>query len=176
MTAFGDIEGHFRRPALIFLVVTLVLQVADLIVTISPITPTSTMWRFNALGSAASMIGNVLLLIVLTFAVSLLFRARAGIALVSVLAGIVAVGCFVGAGVFILDTLQLQGKVEPQVAKGFVLASAQALWRLLINGLVAVFFTISSCRAWRARAREARRESASDDRLVIRSSSGAGAS
>ena len=176
MTAFGDIEGHFRRPAFVFLAVTLVLQVADLIVTISPITPTSTMWRFNALGSASSMIGNVLLLILLMFAVSLLFRARAGIALVSVLAGIVAVCCFVGAGLFILDTLQLQGKVEPQVADGFVLVSAQALWRFLVNGLIAVFFTTSSFGAWRARVREARREPASDDRLVIRSSSGAGAS
>ena len=176
MAVFGDIGGNFRRPALVFLVVTLVLQVADLIVTISPITPTRIMWRFNALGSASSMIGNVLLLILLIFAVSLLFRAHAGLALVAVLAGIVAVCCFAGAGVFILDTLQLQGKVEPQVAKGFVLASAQALWRFLVNGLIAVFFTTSSFSAWRARVREARREPASDDRLVMRSSSGAGGS
>ena len=172
MTLSGDLGGYLRRPALVFLVVTLILQFADLIVTISPILPTRIMWRYNALGSASSMMGNVLLLILLLFAVSLLFRMNAGLALVALVAGIVALICFLGAGVFILDTLQLRGKVEPQVAKGFVLASAQALWRFVINGVIAGLFATSSLRAWRAGAREVQRDTPGDDRLVRRSSLG----
>ena len=173
MTVLDDVGRHLRWPAFVFLVVTVALQVADLIVTISPITPTNIMWRFNALGSAASMIGNVMLLILLLFFVSLLVRANSGLALVALLAGIVALCCFLGAGFFILDSIQLRGKVEPQVAKGFVIASAQALWRFLVYGLIAVLFATSSFTAWRARRRESRRVATSDDRLIMRASSGA---
>ena len=171
MAEYRDIEGYLRRPALVFFSVTLVLQFADLLATISPFAPARLMWRFNALGSTASSIGNFLLILLLLFAVSILFRATAGLALVALVAGIVALVCFVGAGIFMLDTLQLQGKVDPQVAKGFVLASSQALWRLLVNGLIAVLFTTSSSRAWRAAVRESRRDPAGDDRLVMRAPS-----
>ena len=80
--ASRDLLRPLRVPAYSFLAVTIVLQVADFVLGVMPIRPLAVIWRFGAIGSASNIVGNVLLLLLLTYGLALALGDRRVVVLV----------------------------------------------------------------------------------------------
>ena len=137
---------RLRVPAYSFLGVTLVFQLFDYVVAQLPLRFDSVLWRFTALGSAANAIGNVLLLLLLIYALSLVTGDRIVITLVGVTCTFAALFLLAGGGVFTLDGLQIRAAMDRGARNNFDLATWQALVKLAVEGVIAALFAFSAFR------------------------------
>jgi hypothetical protein len=168
-TAIRDLLRPLRVPAYTFLVITVMLQVADFMLSSMPIRPLAVIWRFGALGSASNIVGNILLLTLLFYGLALALGDRRVVVGVAIFSALVAIVLFLSAGSFTLDALQLRAKIEAKATRQFDLASGEALFKFIIEGIVATLFAVSAFQAWRAANRELQRgDRTNDEMLVIR--------
>lgn len=164
-----ELVRRLRTPAYSFLAVTLLFQIFDYVSGQLPLQFGAVVWRFAALGSASNTIGNVLLLLLLVFALSLMVNDRPIMLLVGILSLLIAVFLLGGAAVFTLDGLQVRSSVEPASLAKFDLATGQALVKLCVEGIVALIFAVSAFRARVAAKRNAARGARpADTPLIVR--------
>jgi hypothetical protein len=161
-----DFLRRLRVPAYTFLGFTLIFQVADYALGLVPYQFDMITWRFAALGTCANIIGNVLLLILLIYVVTMVNGDRIGMLIVGVISLLSAVILAGGAGIFVLDAVQLRSKVEPTGLQSFDVLSAQAMVKLFIEALVAALFALSALRSFVIFKRDTIRDERSSDMLV----------
>ena len=142
-----DLARRLRGPAYTFLVATLFFQCFDYAASQRPLQLGSAVWRFAAVGTAANIVGNVLLLLLLVLALALCFSDRPALILVGSLSTLLAIALLSGTVFFALDMLQLRGQVTANAIGNFDIASGQALVRLFIEGLIAGLFAGTAFRA-----------------------------
>ena len=146
-TASKDVVRRLRYPAYSFLTVTLLFQIFDYVGgQLSP-QPSSVVWRFAAIGTLSNNAGNVLLIILLIYALALFAADRAALLFVGVTSALIAVVLLSGTVIFGLDMLELRGKVAADALEKFDLASGQALVKLSVEGCIAALFAASAFRA-----------------------------
>jgi hypothetical protein len=167
-TLSRDLPRQVRTPAYVFLWVMLLLQGLELAVGVMPLQPGSVVWRFTTAGSFVANAGNMILLIMLLYWLGLTFTDRFVIAAVGVVTGVLALLLFAGAASFVLDALQLRGKVDPSGMRKFNVASAQVLLKFLLDGVVSLLFAVSSFRSFYAASRELARDKANEVVFVTR--------
>ncbi|MEP7001468.1 MAG: hypothetical protein ABI969_13370 [bacterium] len=157
---------RLRLPAYAFLGSTLVFQIADFVLGLVPFQFELITWRFASLGTCANIVGNVLLLILLIYAMSLMSADRPAMLIVGVLSLLSAVFLLGATGVFALDAIQLRSKVEPTGLQVFDFGTSQAVVKLFIEGILSALFAFSALRSMVINQRETAREERSSDVLV----------
>lgn len=167
ITVNRDLVRRLRAPAYAFLLVTVVFQVFDYVAGLLPLQFNSVVWRFAALGAATNIVGNILLLVLLVYALSLMAGDRPVILFVGIVSVLIAVLLLGGAGIFALDALQLRTRAEPRALPKFDLASGQALVKMLVEGIVALLFAVSAFRALIAASRDALRDDRSSETPIV---------
>lgn len=166
-TASRDILRRLRTPAYLFLIVTLLFQSVDFVMGVAPFRFESVVWRFSTAGGAANGSGNFLLLILLVYAVALVFGDTRALWFAGAVSAVIAVALLVGTGSFVLDALQLRARVDPAGVRKFDVATAQALAKLVVETGVATLFAISAFRAASAAKRESERDDRSFDSPIV---------
>jgi hypothetical protein len=167
-TTSRDFLRPLRTPAYAFLGATLLFQFADFALSALPFTPGSPVWRFAMVGSFVNNIGNVLLLVALLYGLALYFGSRAVVIIVGLIALLCALMSLGGGAAFVLDALQLRGKVDPQNLRKFDIQAAEVLLKSVIEGIVSMLFVVSAFRGYSATTRELQRDTSNDGLFMAR--------
>ncbi len=142
-----DSLRRLRGPAYLFLAVTFAFQLIDFLLGLLPTQLGSAAWRFAALGLGANMVGNLLLVLLLAYAVALWSNDRTVLVLIGVVAALTALTLLGSLAIFGLDAIQLRPAIAAKAKQGFDRASAMAAVKLLVDAAIAAVFAISSLRA-----------------------------
>jgi len=142
-----DSIRRLRAPAYLFLAVTFVFQVADLLVGLLPPQLGAAAWRFASIGLGANMVGNLLLVLLLAYALALWSNDRGVLATISVIAGLAALTLVACLATFALDAIQLRPAITAKAKQGFDRAAVMATVKLFVDAVIAAIFAISSLRA-----------------------------
>ena len=137
---------RLRVPGYLILGIAMVLPLLDLLVSVMPLRPTTVVWRFGAVGLLSSAIGAPLLILFFIFVLAYLAGDRKVVVLCAVLAALIALTMIAGAGTFALDSLQMKRRVQEAAQSRFLLASAQAMMKLGLEGLAALVLAVSAFR------------------------------
>ena len=137
---------RLRTPGYLILGIAMILPLVDLVISLSPLRPTTLMWRFGAVGLLASAIGAPLLLLFLLYVLAYFSGDRKVMILCAVLAVVIALLMIGGAGTFVLDALQMKRRIQDAAQARFVMASGQALFKMGLQGLAALVLAVSSFR------------------------------
>ena len=122
------------------------LPVLDLLVSIYPVRLEQVVWRFGAVGLLSSAVGAPLLILFFIFALALFAGDRKVVLAVGVIAAIVALLLVAGTGSFALDALQMKRRVQAAAQQRFMLASMQAMLKLIVEGTCAIVLSITAFR------------------------------
>ncbi len=172
MTSLPNRTGFrlLRGPAYSFLVISALLQIADFVVSALPARLGSVNWRFGLTGIAANSVGNLLLLVLLAYAIALVESDRIVFLLVGVVAAFISVILLLGSVSFSLDALQLRPRTDHTAAVRFALVVGMALMKLLVEGVLSAFFAVSAFRTAREIDREKSRAVGKNDaRFLVKS-------
>ena len=129
----------------------ILIPLADAILSIAPFQIGEVRWRFGAAGMLANafLIPNAGLLLLLATAVAAghtLFRRVVGIA------AFVGVGLAVIAiGVFVLDTIQMQANIRPDIRRQLWLAAASGGMKMLLETMVLFVLGLAGMSGSRAK-------------------------
>lgn len=145
----SDRLRSLRAPGYFILAMAVVFPLVELGLSVSPWHPTAIMWRFGVMGLAASAAGTPLTALFFMYGLALFAGDRNVVRIVSVVAALIALVLILGAGAFVLDTLQMNARVKPQALRQFRYASAQALIKQLFWGTAAIVLAISAFRMLR---------------------------
>ena len=137
---------RLRAPGYLILGIAMVLPLVDLLISLSPLRPTTLMWRFGAVGLLASAIGAPLLVLFLIFVLAYFSGDRKVMIACTVLASFIALFMIAGAGTFALDALQMKRRIQAAAQARFIMASGQALLKMGLQGLAALVLAVSSFR------------------------------
>ncbi len=137
---------RLRAPGYLILGIAMVLPLIDLVVSLSPLRPTTLMWRFGAVGLLASAIGAPLLVLFLIYVLAYFSGDRKVMVLCAVLAALIALMMIGGAGTFMLDALQMKRRIQEAAQARFLMASAQALFKMGLQGIAALVLAVSAFR------------------------------
>ena len=140
---------RLRTPTYTVLGIALLLQVFDLIAAIAPMHFDQLLWRFGAVGLAASAVANPLILLIFIYVLAVALGDKTTIRVVAVISGLIALFLLIGAGSFSLDTLQMKSRVQPAAADKFKLAALLALFKLLAELVSASVLTMSAIKTLR---------------------------
>lgn len=151
----SDRLQRLRAPGYFILGLAVVVPLTEFILSVIPWHPDVVMWRFGAMGLAASAMGTPLTGLLFIYALALLSSDRNVVRVVAALAAVIAVVLIVGAGSFVLDALQMKSRVKPEGLRQFKYASAQALVKLVTEGLAAGVLAVSAFRVVRSTKSEA---------------------
>ena len=137
---------RLRAPGYLILGIAMVLPLIDLLVSLSPLRPTTLMWRFGAVGLLASAIGAPLLVLFLIYVLAYFSGDRKVMVACAVIAALVALMMIAGAGTFALDALQMKRRIQAAAQARFIMASAQALLKMGLQGLASLVLAVSAFR------------------------------
>jgi hypothetical protein len=137
---------RLRAPGYLIFGIAMILPLVDLLISLSPLRPTTLMWRFGAVGLLASAIGAPLLVLFLIFALAYFSGDRKVMIACAVVAALVSLVMFAGAGTFALDALQMKRRVQAAAQPRFIMASGQALMKMGLQGLAALVLAVSAFR------------------------------
>ena len=140
---------RLRAPGYLILGIAMVLPLLDLLVSVMPLKPTTVVWRFGAVGLLSSAIGAPLLILFFIFVLAFLAGDRKIVALCAALAAVIALIMIAGAGTFALDALQMKRRVQEAAQARFLLASAQAMMKLGLEGLASLVLAVSAFRTFK---------------------------
>jgi len=146
-TAPNSLARRLRVPGYIFFGIAMFLPVLDLLVSVYPIRLGEVVWRFGAVGLLSSAVGAPLLVLFFVFALALFAGDRKVILTVGVVAALVALLLVAGTGSFALDALQMKRRVQAAAQQRFMLASMQAMLKLLVEAVCAIVLSVSAFRA-----------------------------
>ena len=153
----------------------MVLPLLDFIVMLMPLRPATVMWRYGAVGLLSSAIGVPLLMLFFIYVLAYFCGDRKIMVLCAVLATVVVLFMIVGTGTFALDALQMMRRIQEAAQPKFLMASAQAMTKLALEGLAAIILAVSAFRTLKgAKAAPASRtEARPSSSLLMGRSSGA---
>lgn len=137
---------RLRTPGYLIFGIAMVLPLIDLLVSLMPLRPTTLMWRFGAVGLLASAIGAPLLVLFLIYVLAYFSGDRKVIIACTVIAALIALMMFGGAGTFALDALQVTRRIQAAAQARFIIASSQALFKLGLEGIAALVLAVSAIR------------------------------
>jgi hypothetical protein len=143
----NSLARHLRLPGYLFFGIAMILPMLDLLVSVYPIRLGTVVWRFGAVGLLSSAIGAPLLVLFFIFALSVFLGDRKVIITVGVIASLVALLLIAGTGSFALDALQMKRRVQAAAQQRFMLASMQAMLKLILESISAIVLAISAFRA-----------------------------
>ena len=141
---------RLRAPGYVILGIAMVFPLLDLLVSVMPLRPATVVWRFGAVGLLSSAIGAPLLVVFLIYVLAFFAGDRKVAMLCAVLAALIAVLMVAGAGTFVLDALQMKRRVQEPAQMRFLVASAQALMKLGLQGLGGLVLAVSAFRSLKA--------------------------
>lgn len=145
---------RLRGPGYLILGLAVAIPLIELFLSVVPWHPGVVTWRFGTMGLTAAAIGTPLTGLLFVFALALLMDDRPVAWGVAVISAVIALVLIVGAGGFVLDALQVKARVKPEALRQFTLASAQALVKLLVEGVAATFLAIAAFRSVRQGRRQ----------------------
>jgi hypothetical protein len=140
---------RLRVPTYTILGMALLLQVLDLIATVSPMHAGQVLWRFGAVGLFASAVINPLILLIFIYVLAVALGDKVTIRVIAALAALLAVLILIGAGSFSLDTLQMKSRVQPEALDKFKGAALLALFKLLLELVSSTVLAVSAIRTLR---------------------------
>jgi hypothetical protein len=142
----NSLARHLRVPGYLFFGIAMILPVLDLLVSVYPIRLDTVVWRFGAVGLLSSAIGAPLLVLFFVFALAVFCGDKKVIMTVGVVASLIALLLVAGTGSFALDALQMKRRVQAAAQQRFMLASAQAMLKLILEAISAVVLAITAFR------------------------------
>lgn len=137
---------RLRAPGYLILGIATILPLIDLLVSLSPLRPTTLMWRFGAVGLFASAIGAPLLVLFLIYVLAYFSGDRKVMIACAVIAAVIALLMIAGAGTFALDALQMKRRIQAAAQPRFLTASAQALFKMGVQGIASLVLAVSAFR------------------------------
>ena len=140
---------RLRAPGYLILGIAMVLPLVDLVMSLSPLRPTTLMWRFGAVGLLASAIGAPLLVLFLVYVLAYFAGDRKVMIVCGVVAAVFALLMIAGSGTFALDALQMKRRIQAAAQSRFLLASAQAMFKMGLQGLASLVLAVSAFRTLR---------------------------
>lgn len=146
-SAPNSLARHLRVPGYLFFGIAMLLPVLDLLISIYPFRIGTVVWRFGAVGLLSSAVGAPLLVLFFVFALALFAGDRKVVIGVGVLAALIALLLISGSGSFVLDALQMKRRVQAAAQQRFMMASAQAMLKLVLESITAIVLAISAFRA-----------------------------
>jgi hypothetical protein len=148
-----DSQSRLRVPTYLVLGSALIFALVDFFLAVAPLQVGNVMWRFGAVGLGANAIVTPLVLCVLIYALAVWLGDRAMIATIGVFAALLALYLLVAVGAFSLDALQMRSRVAPAAHGKFIVASAVAIVKIVIELVLAVVLAVNAFRANRATRR-----------------------
>jgi hypothetical protein len=146
-SAPNSLARHLRVPGYLFFGIAMLLPVLDLLISIYPFRLGTVVWRFGAVGLLSSAIGAPLLVLFFVFALALFAGDRKVVIAVGVLAALIALLLISGSGSFVLDALQMKRRVQAAAQQRFMMASAQAMLKLVLESITSIVLALSAFRA-----------------------------
>jgi hypothetical protein len=146
-TAPNSLARHLRVPGYLFFGIAMILPVLDLLISIYPFRIGTVVWRFAAVGLLSSSVGAPLLVLFFVFALALFAGDRRVVIAVGVIATLVALLLISSSGSFVLDALQMKRRVQAAAQQRFMLASAQAMLKLILQSITSIVLALSAFRA-----------------------------
>ncbi|MDB4916551.1 MAG: hypothetical protein JWM95_4195 [Gemmatimonadetes bacterium] len=135
---------RLRVPGYLILALALAFPLADLLVQTMPLKPTQVVWRFGAMGLFSGAVAAPILILFFIYALALLSGDRKVIIAVIAISAILALILLGGSGAFALDALQMKRRVQAAAQPRFTVAAAQAMAKLLLQGLASVVLAVSA--------------------------------
>ena len=148
----NSLVRRLRVPGYLFLGIAMIMPVIDLFVGVYPLRISQVVWRFGAVGLLSSAVAAPLLVLFFIFALALFLGDRKVVLFVGVLSALIALLLIGGAGSFSLDALQMKRRVQAAAQLKYMMASGQALFKLLIEALSAIVLSVSAFRAASAKS------------------------
>lgn len=157
------------RPAVYLLgFVLLLLPIGEIVTTAWPFAYDQPLWRFS-IGSMAGVSSATMLLGMLVLLIAAVADdSRSMMWMVFAITTIAVLVYWVGGAAFILDAVQLNGRVTQQDPGKFKLSAAWVLVKLLISGVAAVSMAICAMKAIRRSDRPLRTAAGRTEVLVPR--------
>ncbi len=137
---------HVRVPGYLFFGIAMLLPILDLLISVYPLRPGTVVWRFGAVGLLSSAIGAPLLVLFLVFVLAVLAGDRRVIIAVGVIAALIGLLLVAGTGSFALDALQMKRRVQEAAQQRFMMASMQAMLKMILEGFSAIVLAIYAFR------------------------------
>jgi hypothetical protein len=166
----SSLARRLRVPGYLFFGIAMILPILDLLVSVYPIRLGTVVWRFGAVGLLSSAIGAPLLVLFFIFALALFLGDRRVVLTVGIVASLIALLLVAGAGSFALDALQMKRRVQEAAQQRFMMASMQAMLKLILEGISAIVLAISAFRTVNSKLKApaaTRTESRSSGSLVM---------
>ncbi|MEO8338002.1 MAG: hypothetical protein ABI664_23715 [bacterium] len=142
----SSLARHLRVPGYLFFGIAMILPILDLLISVYPLRLGTVVWRFGAVGLLSNAIGAPLLVLFFIFALAVFSGDKRVIATVGVIAALIALLLVAGAGSFALDALQMKRRVQAAAQQRFMMASAQAMVKLVAEGVSAIVLAYSAFR------------------------------
>jgi hypothetical protein len=142
----NSVARYLRAPGYLFFGLAMLLPVLDLLITVYPWHLGQVVWRFGAVGLLSSAVGAPLLVLFFIFALALFAGDRKVVIAVGVIAALIALLLISGAGSFALDALQMKRRVQAAAQERFMMASMQAMLKLVLESITAIVLALSALR------------------------------
>ncbi|MDB4888704.1 MAG: hypothetical protein JWL61_559 [Gemmatimonadetes bacterium] len=155
LPAPNSLARHLRVPGYLFFGIAMILPLLDLLVSVYPARLGTVVWRFGAVGLLSSAIGAPLLVLFFIFALALFVGDRKVIVTVGVVAALIALLLVAGTGSFALDALQMKRRVQAAAQQRFMMASMQAMMKLILEAISAIVLSITAFRTLKKSKRAA---------------------
>jgi hypothetical protein len=134
---------RLRAPGYLILGLAMFFPFLDLAVSVSPFRPSTVAWRWGTVGMLSSAIGASLLLLFLIYVLAHFAGDRRIMVVCAVLAALIALLMVGMLGTFALDSLQMKRRVQEAAQAKFLIACAQALMKLVLEGLGATVLAVN---------------------------------
>ena len=135
---------RLRVPGYLILAIALVFPLADLLVQTMPLKPSQVVWRFGTMGLLSSAVSAPILVLFMIYVLALMAGDRKVVLTVVAISAVFALVLLAGSGAFALDALQMKRRVAAAAQARFTLATAQAMMKLLLQGLASVVLAVSA--------------------------------
>jgi hypothetical protein len=143
----SDTIKKLRIPGYCVMAMLSCLPIIELIATAIPTQFHVPTWRLSLVGTAGAAGVASILGLFFVFAIAVAADDRGVLWTVSSVCGVAAVLCFGAAALFPLDVLQVKSQVNPATMARYGAASAIAMLKISLTGVVATVLAVSSYRA-----------------------------
>lgn len=143
----SDLVRRARIPGYLVMALLIVSPLIELCAAAWPFQIRQAAWRLSFVGTAGASLGLPILGLFLTFLLALLVADKVAMWLVSVFSVCGGVLCFLEAGVFSLDALEMKAHVRAALTQRYDAVSAWWLFKLCAAGAILFVMAVSSYRA-----------------------------
>ena len=160
-----------RAPAYVIATLVILVPLMEIGGSAWPYRINNPEWRIGVVSAAAGASTAILLGLLLIYVLGTLFDDRPAIWLVASIGALMTALCVIAGGSFLLDVLELRGRVSPGSEGRFGVVSALALAKVSFAGLAALIIAVSAFRADRNLRRASLRKAKKPASVIVNSSS-----